>query len=181
MLFPISKDRSLNTRFQGPSKWLVYLSIGIIFILFLTVFQDFLESRRSGYLFNLSESLLFNIFWVLSIPILFILQRKLRKYPVQDLKLSALFILGAIAVHLTLLPFVASIISFLFYHGQYSFYKFLTYSISHDLYKLFIIYTGFVLAHRFVAKSPEKLIEEIPAEKKLWHPFLSKMGKRRSW
>src|SRR5690606_14961713 len=179
MLFRISKDRSLFTRFQGPSKWLVYLSIGIIFILFLTVFQDFLESRRSGYLFNLSESLLFNIFWVLSIPILFVLQRKLRKYPIQDLKLSALFILGAIAVHLTLLPFIASIISFLFYHAQYSFYKFLTYSISHDLYKLFIIYTGFVLGHRFVAKSPDKLIEEIPAEKKTVASILVQNGKEK--
>lgn len=130
-------------------------------------------------MFNLSESLLFNIFWVLCIPILFVLQRKLRKYPVQDLKLSALFILGAIAVHLVLLPLVASIISILFYHGQYSFYKFLTYSISHDLYKLFIIYTGFVLAHRFVAKSPEKLIEEIPAEKKTVASILVQNGKEK--
>jgi len=107
------------------------------------------------------------------------LQQYLRRYPVQHLTVLVLCVAGAMAVHLILLPIIASIISVLFYNGQYSFYKFLTYSISHDLYKLFIIYTGFVLGHWFISKSPQQLNEEIPSEIKTIGSILVLNGKEK--
>jgi len=107
------------------------------------------------------------------------LKQYLRKHPVQYLKVLVLCVAGAMAVHLMLLPIIASIISVLFYDGQYSFYKFVTYSISHDLYKLFIIYTGFVLGHRFISKSPQQLNEEIPTEIKTIRSIIVLNGKEK--
>ncbi|WP_408030685.1 LytR/AlgR family response regulator transcription factor [Tenacibaculum xiamenense] len=59
------------------------------------------------------------------------------------------FIFFPIVIHLALLPFVSLIISVLFYNGRFGFFKFLSYGVGHDLYKVIIIYSLFVLGYRY--------------------------------
>ncbi len=57
---------------------LFMLSGFFLLIIGLTIFQDFLESKRNGYAFYFNESLLFKTIWFLFIPILAVLYKKLK-------------------------------------------------------------------------------------------------------
>src|SRR5690606_16664819 len=63
---------------ENIGKVLFVLSGIFLFIAALNVFQDFLESRRSGFDFNFNESILFKTVWFVFIPILVILYQKLK-------------------------------------------------------------------------------------------------------
>jgi hypothetical protein len=115
----------------------------------LAVFQDFLESQRTGIEFNLDESVLFKIVWFLFIPILLFLYKKLQNNRPNTSVHIIVVILSAIVVHLFLVPLVAVLFSVLFYQSRYDLYKFFTYTLAHDLYKLVIIYTSFVWGYKY--------------------------------
>ena len=131
-------------------------NVGILLAIFisiigLTIFQDFLESNRSGYSFYFSESILFKTIWILFIPILAILSRILKNQNLDSLGKTTFFILTPIIIHLVVLPFVFLFFSVLFYNGRYDIYKILTYTLANDLYKLIIIYSAFVFGHRYLS------------------------------
>lgn len=133
-------------------KLLLVLSGVFLFIVSLTIFQDFLESRRSGYIFYFTESILFKTIWFLFIPILTLLYKKLKNETLDSYGKTALFIVSPIAVHLFILPFIAVVFSMLFYDGRYDLYKFFSYSLAHDLYILVIVYSSFVLGYKYFLK-----------------------------
>lgn len=113
----------------------------------LTVFQDFLESNRSGYSFYFSESILFKIVWILFIPLLTVLYTVLKKQHLTSYPKIVCFIIAPVIIHILILPFVVITFSWLFYQGRYDFYKILTYTLSNDTYKLVLVYTAFVLGY----------------------------------
>ena len=130
-------------------KLFFVLSGVFLCIVALTIFQDFLESKRIGYAFYFNESILFKIVWFLFIPVLAVLYKKLKKETLDSYGKTAVLISSSIAVHLLILPFVALFFSLLFYQGRYDLYKFFSYSLAHDLYKLVLVYTSFVLGYKF--------------------------------
>ncbi len=132
-------------------------------IVALTIFQDLLESKRSGIDFNLDESMLFKIVWFLFIPISAILYKKLKNESLENYTKATSYIVSAIAIHLLILPFVGEFFSVLFYEGRYDLYKFFSYSLSHDLYKVVIVYTSFVLGYKYFSNRTQ--ITEIKANK----------------
>jgi len=119
-----------------------------LFIVGLAIFQDFVESRRSGYAFYFNESLLFKTIWFLFIPILAVLYKRLRNKSLDSTIKTATFIVLPTVAHFFILPFIAVALSVLFYEGSYDLYKFFSYTLSHDLYKLVIVYSGFVLGFK---------------------------------
>lgn len=128
-------------------------NVGILLAIFisiigLTIFQDFLESNRSGYSFYFGESILFKTIWVLFIPLLALLSRILRNQDLDSLGKTTFFIVTPIITHLVVLSLVFLFFSVLFYNGRYDIYKILTYTLANDLYKLVIIYSVFVFGHR---------------------------------
>ena len=125
------------------------LSGTFMLVVALTIFQDFLESRRTGIDFNFDESMLFKTQWLLFIPIVLFLYKILQHERLDSYAKIIAFIVSAITVHLLVLPLVALVFSVLFYEGRYGLYKFISYTLAHDLYKLVIVYTSFILAYKY--------------------------------
>ena len=134
---------------EDIGKLLIMLSGVFLCIVGLTIFQDFLESKRNGYPFYFNESILFKTIWFLFIPILAVLHKKLKNETFYNFRKILIFIVTPIVVHLFILPFVAVVFSVLFYEGRYDLYKFFSYTLAHDLYKLVIVYTSFVLGYKY--------------------------------
>ncbi|NCP58769.1 MAG: LytTR family transcriptional regulator [Flavobacteriales bacterium] len=147
---------------EDIGKLLIVLSGVFLCIVGLTIFQDFLESKRNGYPFYFNESILFKTIWFLFIPILAVLHKKLKNETFDSFRKTLIFIVTPIVVHLFILPFVAVVFSVLFYEGRYDLYKFFSYTLAHDLYKLVIVYTSFVLGYKyFTTHTQDTYIEEI--------------------
>lgn len=134
---------------ENIGKVLFVFSGIFLCIVALTIFQDLLESKRSGIDFNLNESILFKTVWFLFIPILVILYKRLKNERIDNYTKASVFIVSAIAIHLLILPIVGVFFSTLFYEGRYDLYKFFSYTLAHDLYKLVIVYTSFVMGYKY--------------------------------
>ena len=145
------RKESINDISANINKNIEILLALFISIIGLTIFQDFLESNRSGYSFYFSESILFKTIWILFIPLLALLSRILKNQNLDSLGKTTFFIVTPIIVHLVVLPFVFLFFSVLFYDGRYDIYKILSYTLANDLYKLVIIYSVFVFGHRFLS------------------------------
>lgn len=140
-------------------KVLFVLSGVFLSIVALTIFQDFLESKRSNIDFNFNESILFKTIWLLFIPILFILYKRLKNGRLDSYTKTTIFIVLPIVIHLFILPFVAVVFSELFFEGRYDLYKFFSYTLAHDLYKLVIVYTSFVFGYKFFSNRTQTIAE----------------------
>lgn len=116
------KDWSIEKPFD-TKRLLWILSAAFIFIVSLNIFQDFMESIRSGYSFYFSESILFKTIWFLFIPILGILYKTLINENLDSFYKTAFFIIVPIIIHFIILPFVVLFFSVLFYEGRYDLYK----------------------------------------------------------
>ena len=138
---------SLLNRYSDwkSAKLTPILIVVFMSIMTLTLFQDFLESKRSGYQFYFSEALLFNFFWILFIPIIGLLQQVLNKREHRTIQLVCLLTILAMLFHLLIFPLFATVISYFFFHSHYSYYKFLSYTFTHDLLKLFVVYSGYLM------------------------------------
>lgn len=149
----------LHTIFTSHAKYtsnkvLLGLSVAFLCIVGLTIFQDFVASQRNGYAFYLSESLLFKTIWVLFIPILAGLYTLLKSKNIKGAQQTVLCILVPTVIHFLLLLFLFTVLSFLFYNGRYDVTKIVMHTLSNDLYKLVLVYSGFVLGYQYLAKTP---------------------------
>ncbi len=140
------KQQEIDT---DSRKILTVLALIILFIVSLTILQDLLESSRSGYAFHFSESLLFKTFWFLFIPILTVLSNRLKIENLGHFSKFLPFIILPIVIHLLLVPIIATVFSILFFEGRYDLYKFFSYTLAHDFYKLVTIYASFVLGYGY--------------------------------
>ncbi|WP_148043468.1 MULTISPECIES: hypothetical protein [unclassified Chryseobacterium] len=145
MVYPISNNEVPQSFSPNPRKLFIVLSGIIAVIVGLTIFQDFLESKRRGYHFYFNESLLFKTVWFLYIPIVMVLCKKLKNETFNSLTKTTVFILTPIIAHLFILPYIATIFATFFFKGQYDLFKFFSYTLTHDLYLFVIPYTGIIL------------------------------------
>lgn len=135
----------------------------LIVILLTTIFQDFLQSRYHSYSFYFSESLLFNLYWALIIPVTFLLRFAFRRIKTlleirSKLASRSLFVLMATILHLLLFSFLVFLVSSLFYNHTFGFWRNLVYSVSNDLYKYLLIYTAISLIPNQTSQNPEAQI-----------------------
>ncbi|MBO3696842.1 LytTR family DNA-binding domain-containing protein [Roseivirga sp. E12] len=124
LLNPVSflayiKSQRVNTIHVGA----VLLTLA----LFLALFQDYLHSYVQGYSFYWSESLLFNTFWVLFIPIA-VLSKRLKSH--SNRYRIATDAIAASALHLLAYPLLVFTLSSLFFYQPYTFTKVLSYALS---------------------------------------------------
>ncbi len=152
---PFSQNFTSIDKPIATKRWAWILSISVICVVNLTIFQDFIESYRSGYSFYLSESILFKTIWFLFIPMLTLLRRTLENKRLDSFKKTTLFIIIPILIHYIILPFVVLLFSILFYEGRYDLYKLFSYTLANDFYILVLVYVTFVLAfkHFLVVKA----------------------------
>lgn len=162
---------------ENIGKLLFVLSGVFLFIVGLTVFQDFLESKRDGYAFYFHESILFKTIWFLFIPILVVLYKKMKNVTLESYYKTAVFIVSPIVVHLFILPFIAVIFTVLFYGGRYDLYKFFSYTLVYDFYKLVVVYTGFVLGYRYFSNPARNIY--IAESKSILNTIVINNGKEK--
>lgn len=157
--FSYNESRIISA--ENLRKSLCVLSSIFLFIAVLAIFQDFLHSKRNGYAFYFSESLLFKTHWFLFIPTLAVLNLKLRNERSDSYTKKITLVITSILVHLIILPLIAGFFSELFYDGRYSLYKFFSYTIANDFYSLVLIYAGFVFGYKyFSSPAPGAAIQE---------------------
>ncbi len=110
----------------------------------LTVLEDFIHAIRNNYSFYLSESLLFNTFWLVFLPLFalfFISTKTIKPTSYKQLTLSVLVLVVA---HISLTSITISGLSNLLFDQGYSLAKVSTYTVSNDLITLVLIYGFFV-------------------------------------
>ncbi|WP_026967363.1 LytR/AlgR family response regulator transcription factor [Algoriphagus terrigena] len=118
----------------------------LVALLGITILQDYLQSGYQDHAFYFSESLLFNLFWPLIIPVTLILSSTFKHVKtLSKWTKRALFVLLATIFHLLLFAFLVFAVSGLFYDHTFGFFGNLVYSLSHDLYKYLLIYTAISL------------------------------------
>jgi two-component system LytT family response regulator len=126
------------------------LIIFLLAVLGITIFQDYLQANYQSYAFYLSESLLFNIFWILFLPVSLLVRLAFTRFKAlrtirPKWAIRPAFVLIATICHLLLFALLVFAISGLFYEHTFSFAGNLNYSISNDLYKYLLIYTAISL------------------------------------
>lgn len=129
-------------------------------IISFTILQDFWESKRSGYTFHFSESLLFKSVWLVYIPVLTILYRRLKSEMPPGFNKTILFIISSVTAHIFIFSCFAALLSLLFYEGRYDLFKFFSYTLTHDLYTHVLVYTGFVSGYKYLSNRPADVIEK---------------------
>lgn len=144
-----------NTNAPGLryDKILFALSAVFLIIIGTTILQDLVEAHIKGYAFYFSESLLFKTIWVMFIPILAIVYQITQHGNSESLRKTLLIFTGAVAAHFLLAPFIAFIFSILFFQGRYDLFKFFSYTLANDFYKLMVVYGGFVFSRKFFQQS----------------------------
>lgn len=157
MVNTITNNKTEPNFTESIGKVLFVFSGIFLCIVALTIFQDFLESKRSNIDFNLNESILFKIVWFLFIPILVILYKSLQNERLNTYSKAIFYIVSAIVIHLSILPFVGTFFSVLFYEGRYDLYKFFSYTMANDLYKLVFVHTSFVLSYKYFSNPAQDL------------------------
>jgi two-component system LytT family response regulator len=135
-----------KSRIKATMKYLVVLVV----VLLVAIFQDFLHASYESHSFYFSESLLFNLFWLLFLPVTLLVRlfsKKLEPLAVvrSKWKLRGIFVGIASICHLLLFSFLVYALSELFYGHTYRFADNLSYSLHHDLYKCLLIYTAISL------------------------------------
>lgn len=163
-----------KARIKTTLKFLAALFV----ILIATIFQDYLQARYKSHSFYFSESLLFNLFWVLILPVTFLLRYTFRKARIilrinSKWAVRSLFVLVATILHLLLFSLLVFSISGLFYDHTFGFWRNLVYSVSNDFYKYLLIYTAVSL---IPLEKPTDTKLQIPRE----HPdfLLLQTGKK---
>src|SRR5690606_40095926 len=114
MVNTITRKENKSILFGNTREMVLMLSGVFVVIVGLTIFQDFLESKRNGYAFYFNESLLFKTIWFLFIPILTLLYKKLSNETLNSCGKTAVYIIAPVVIHLVILPFVAVAFSILF-------------------------------------------------------------------
>ncbi len=138
------KSQSINSVRLGP----LILTLALC----LALFQDYLHSYVKGYSFYWSESLLFNTFWVLFLPITALSKRLgIAKTWYKTILNSVL----ASSLHLLAYPLTVFVISSLFYPQAYTFKKVLSYGVSKYVFITLIGYGLIQLVFRHLAKPKE--------------------------
>lgn len=156
----MDSHRALFLRRMSKLKRTKGLLFLLVVVLAVTIFQDYLQSRYQSYSFYFSESLLFNLFWALIIPVSFLLRFAFRRSQML-LKIRyrwrsrILFVLMATVLHLILFAFLVFSVSSLFYNHTFGFWRNLVYSVSNDLYKYLLIYSAISLIPNRKTGDPE--------------------------
>jgi two-component system LytT family response regulator len=137
-----------------------------LLVLSLGLGQDYIHSNLRQYGFELSESLLFNSFWVFFIPFsLFQIRLNRIEINTRHIKSTKLVLIVIIStlLHLVLFSFFVFTISTITLDHTYGFSRMLSFSLSEKLFITLIIYTAvFLIVSRLNlskidSKNPEKI------------------------
>lgn len=146
---------------QRPAIQLFVISF--VSILIIVTIQDVFHARRNQYDFYLSESILFNSYWLWFFPVtvlarMFYKSKKIRTRII-------LFTLSASALHALIYALTVFGVSYIFYEATYDIPKMLGYTASHDFYKYIFGYSLMGI-FSFQANNTRQKESPLPVESK---------------
>ncbi|KYG82790.1 LytR/AlgR family response regulator transcription factor [Roseivirga echinicomitans] len=155
--------RTFSKHISQHSK--LYFGFGVLVLVVLAgLGQDFLESILRDYNFYITESLLFNSFWVLFLPLSFFQLKGLSALRTEKTFKSLSIIIGSIIlstlIHFLLFPLIVNLVSAQFFPQTYDFGRTLSYGLSEHLYVGLAIYS-LVAVYHYSRKSPTPTVPEI--------------------
>ncbi|WP_296698480.1 LytTR family DNA-binding domain-containing protein [Algoriphagus sp.] len=164
-------------RIKATLKYIVVL----VLVLLVTIFQDYLHSRYNDYSFYASESFLFNLFWILILPVALLFNLVFKRIStletIQGLLVKRLlFVFLASIFHILLFAGLVHLISALFYDHTFNFLRNLRFTLSEDLYKYLLIYS--VIALVLIRK--KNLIEETVNKKEFLNQLIVESGRTKT-
>ena len=144
------------------NKLLGFFLLALIAIVTLAIFQDYLHSKRGGYPFFFSESLLFKSLWFLFPPILLLIKSVFQQRPITTPLQMGLVVCLATLAHLLLVPPTIWCLSTIFREQSYGFVKVLTFTLSNDLVKVVLVYGVYLFLLNYLeAKSKKSQLEKL--------------------
>jgi len=155
---------SLYQFFQHKQRYLP--AVGIILLLLINVFLDFLFTWFRQSAFYLSESLLFSSYWLLLLPALRLLFVLIKKTKTTSAKI--LLTVSVLLLHFIAYPAVIGILSGLFYEHRYAYWQTFSFALSAYFIQSVIIYAGwlavFLFRHKKNSSTPSFLHSLIVAD-----------------
>lgn len=150
---------------SNPYGILVFAGVGMTGFMML---QDLLTARRMGYSFYWNESLLFSAYWLLAIPIFFITHLWIKQTTAQPARagLAGISVL-AMLVHMVIYAMGLWLVSAFFMDHTYGFQKNLYYTISNDLVRYLLLYTGLFFYLNAFRKTAPPVLQPLPSGKLL--------------
>lgn len=129
----------------------------MLFIILLTILQDFIYSRIQDTGFYFVESFTYNTFWLFFVPIGWLILRTTQSIFSKNLLVNTGFYLGLGAItslfHLVVFSLFFVLISNLFFYPPHRFITIFKSSLSNQLYITFLIYTfGPIFYHLYIRK-----------------------------
>lgn len=130
------------------SKYSKYLVTLPALFLFLSIYQDRLNSDFEGQTFYLSESALFNSVYVWFVPVI-ALQIYFIGIITDRINVSLICILtvSAIIIHILAFSFSIFLLSLILFDHSYTFLKTISYTIGEDMEKYILVYGSFALLY----------------------------------
>ncbi len=183
--FPTASEKS--NKIDELKIRLILLFSGLSIIPYLT-FQDFLVAQRESYDFHLSESLLFKTIWIFFIPFLLLMRRLLYRLNLKPQLFESIsngfqnkgqplaildylgFVLASSIIYILLSAVLSTVISAIYFQSNYSFFKFIAYTFSHDFLLIISLNVIFIFVFSYFnvisddASSDDKLTIESEIE-----------------
>lgn len=147
----------MNTVVPFKNIYALKSAYSIIFVvvplmLSLAILQDLLQSSFNNYAFYLSESLLFNSFWLLFIPIGYLNFKILGAEKFKTFKYLPLPVfLVSVTLHILLSSVIVWLVSKLLFDHTYALLQNLYYTLSEFIYILLLIYGAMILFLKYAA------------------------------
>lgn len=162
----MKQSLSINKQFKIPNigKIPLYLII-VVFVFLLALIQDYIYSRLQHTGFYLSESLLYNTFWVFFIPFTFFINQLIKNINPKNKLVKLPFNLGAgIAfsfLHIIIFTFLFVFVSHLFFTPPHRFSNIFNAALSNQLYIALLWYVIFPVFYSLKHKSTNQSLEKI--------------------
>ncbi|WP_343522257.1 LytTR family DNA-binding domain-containing protein [Pedobacter sp.] len=126
--------------------------VTVTIMLLLSVFQDLLQANFNNYAFYLSESMLFNSFWLLFIPMVYLNIKILGTEKLKTFKYLPLqLFLASVILHMLLFSVIVWLLSELFFDHTYALLQNFYYTLSESGYILLLIYGALILFLKYAA------------------------------
>jgi len=138
-------DKS-NFPFMKSNKVILLLTSILLAIVFVAIFQDYLESQRNDFDFVFLESLLFKLVWFLFPPMFIFIKMMSVRFKIVHVKQILVIFILSILLHLLLVPLSVWGVSAIFKAQAYGFIKVLSFTLSNDLLKIILVYGVFLVS-----------------------------------
>lgn len=123
------------------------LAVGVVLLLLINIFLDFLFTWFRQSAFYLSESVLFSSYWLLLLPALLSLSVLVKKTKTTGAKI--LLTVSVLLLHFITYPAVIGMLSGLFYEHTYAYWQTFSFALSAYFIQSVIIYGGWLAAFLF--------------------------------